>query len=130
MEMIVCFILGILSQLIVMTSGYRLDKDLNDGETKKTIRVFELFKTFMFIKNKKDRDGVLPISVFYHVLAYFLSFVSIVFFVVAIITNGGDQRFLSVVVSFVLMATSTIILMVEMIIWFIVDIKEGSNWED
>lgn len=130
MELIICFVLGILSQLLVMTSGCRLNKEFKGKKETKKIQLSPLWQLFLLVKKEDSQNGVQRICLVYHILAYFLSLTSIVFFIVALITNGANETFLSVVVSFVLMAFSTVIFIIEMIIWFIVDVRSSSDWEE
>lgn len=130
MELIICFVIGILSQLLVMTSGCRLNKEYKGKDVTKKIKISSQLQVFLLVKKEDSQDGIQRVCLVYHIFAYFLSFTSIIFFIIAIITNGDNERFFSVVVSFVLMAFSTIIFIIEMIIWFIVDIRSSSGWEE
>ncbi|MDD4213062.1 MAG: hypothetical protein PHY42_06705 [Bacilli bacterium] len=110
---------------MVISSAYRLDRYFVSSSLFKTGGLKEKYKVVFFFYNKRARNEFLRIGIALTVLAYGLMGISSIIFGVGLVSQNGDLQFVSSVVSFILVAFATIMIMIEMIIFFIKEIREG-----
>ena len=124
---ITVFLIGIISVLLMVSSGYRLDK--SDYQRKLFYRISLPKKLQRFIV-RSQQPKTMVYTIFIDLFAYMLVLISLTVFIIAEVLQNGDWIFISATISFVLCALGTIQMIIEMIIYFIEEIKNDIKGDD
>jgi len=127
MELALTFMLGILAQYLVISSAHRMNEYLPKTTLYKRSMLSEKTKRFFFMSDIRSKKEYLTLGIVFVILAVLSIFVSIVFFLIAILTENATLDFWSVVVSFVLMASGTLVVIAEMLVFFAEEIKKNQK---
>ena len=124
------FLIGLLTQILMISSGYRLDKSLPYARLYFRKSLPYKLKKFFFFEDKYKRDDFLVYSILIQLFGYILIFVSFALFLYAIISQDNNIIFVSAVASFSLCVFGTIQIILEMILEFIEEIKKDRIGDD
>ncbi|MGD9605242.1 MAG: hypothetical protein AB7V00_03670 [Bacilli bacterium] len=123
MEVVWTFIIGIIGQLAIIASCYRLDKYTPKDKYFNRGDLWERAKPIFVFTKKTKRQDFMILTIIFQVLAYSMMFISIVVFVIAITTKNENWELFSKIVSFVLIAFAVLENIFEMIVLEIMDIR-------
>ena len=124
------FVVGLLCQIMMISSGFRLDKNLPTASLYFRKSLQGSWKKYFFFQDKYRRDDFLVYGVILQILSYLLIYCSFILFLYAIITQNENTIFFSAVFSFALATIGTIQAIVEMVLAFIEEIKKDRRDDD
>ncbi|MGD9887541.1 MAG: hypothetical protein AB7T03_06250 [Bacilli bacterium] len=123
MDVVWAFIIGILGQLAVIASCYRLDKYIPKDKYFGRGNLWEKAKPLFVFTKKAKRQDFMTLTIIFQTMAYSMMVFSSVVFLVAILRNNPDWEFISSVVSYVLIALATIENILEIVVLEIMEIR-------
>lgn len=125
MELFMVFIFGVFAQLLLLSTAGKLDLSLPKGKKEPAKNLFGKIRNYYTAFDQKTKKSAFAYGLFVQTICYLMIFVSMIFYLLSVVTANVVLDNSTAIVSYVLIASGMALFIGLLIYFLVLEIKNG-----